>query len=333
MLFLLRLWLRKCGLYSPPLKARNGSPPRGRSILITSAPRSASIIAACGAVTNEPSSEDAGSGEWLHQVPRGEADPAAPSRRGFPPRSRLSRSEVDEVARRTMSRMSVDVGRTAGARRGGRDRRPRRAAGIEVYMLRRSAPSRAFPDAYVFPGGAVDDDDRSPLARVQLAGPWRPDGHEFTYAAIRETFEECGLLFADAAGRRGAAARGAGRAPRQERARSPRSSTTSACASTRAPSATSRGASRRRTAEHPFRRSLFRRRVPREQHARGRRRRNVRRSLGRAGRDGSGSRSADAARILPPTVLYLRRLAQFDGHGVPARVRRRARTVEPDRRP
>ena len=72
------------------------------------------------------------------------------------------------------------------------------AAGIEVYMLRRSSAARAFPDAYVFPGGAVDEADRSPAAQAQLAGPWRPEEHEYTYAAIRETFEECGLLFADA---------------------------------------------------------------------------------------------------------------------------------------
>ena len=72
-------------------------------------------------------------------------------------------------------------------------------AGIEAYMLRRNAGSRAFPDAYVFPGGAVDDGDRGPIARGQLVGAWRPAEHEFAYAAIRETFEECGLLYADAA--------------------------------------------------------------------------------------------------------------------------------------
>lgn len=70
--------------------------------------------------------------------------------------------------------------------------------GIDVYMLRRSATSPAFPDVFVFPGGTIDPDDRSPEARAVLAGHARPDDPGLTFAAIRETFEESGLLFADA---------------------------------------------------------------------------------------------------------------------------------------
>ncbi len=62
-------------------------------------------------------------------------------------------------------------------------------------MLRRSSRSPAVPDAFVFPGGTVDNNDRSPQARMRLAGQWRPAEPAFTYAAIRETYEECGLLF------------------------------------------------------------------------------------------------------------------------------------------
>lgn len=69
-------------------------------------------------------------------------------------------------------------------------------AGIEVYMLRRSSNSPAVPDAYVFPGGTIDRGDRSPMARMRLVGDWRPAEPAFTHAAIRETFEECGILFA-----------------------------------------------------------------------------------------------------------------------------------------
>jgi recombination protein RecT len=68
--------------------------------------------------------------------------------------------------------------------------------GIEVYMLRRSSKSPAVPDAYVFPGGTLDSTDYSPQARMRLAGRWRPAEPAFTFAAIRETFEECGLLYA-----------------------------------------------------------------------------------------------------------------------------------------
>jgi 8-oxo-dGTP pyrophosphatase MutT (NUDIX family) len=67
--------------------------------------------------------------------------------------------------------------------------------GIEVYMLRRRSNSPALPDAYVFPGGTVDNNDKSPQARMRLVGQWRPAEPAFTYAAIRETFEGCGLLF------------------------------------------------------------------------------------------------------------------------------------------
>src|ERR1700677_3908469 len=68
-------------------------------------------------------------------------------------------------------------------------------AGIEVYLLRRSSKSPGFPDAYVFPGGTLDKTDYSPQARMRLAGQWRPAEPAFPYAAIRETYEECGLLF------------------------------------------------------------------------------------------------------------------------------------------
>ena len=69
-------------------------------------------------------------------------------------------------------------------------------AGIEVYLLRRSSNSPGFPDAYVFPGGTLDKTDYSPQARMRMVGQWRPAEPAFTYAAIRETFEESGILLA-----------------------------------------------------------------------------------------------------------------------------------------
>jgi 8-oxo-dGTP pyrophosphatase MutT (NUDIX family) len=51
--------------------------------------------------------------------------------------------------------------------------------GIEVFMLRRSSHSAFMPDVFVFPGGRVDPADSAHV-----------------FAAARETFEECGLLFA-----------------------------------------------------------------------------------------------------------------------------------------
>ncbi|HEX3488926.1 MAG TPA: NUDIX hydrolase [Streptosporangiaceae bacterium] len=78
-------------------------------------------------------------------------------------------------------------------------------AGMEVYMLRRN-PSMAFaPGAMVFPGGSVDGRDAD--EEVAWAGPdaaaWGeilaapPDlARALVCAAVRETFEESGVLLA-----------------------------------------------------------------------------------------------------------------------------------------
>jgi 8-oxo-dGTP pyrophosphatase MutT (NUDIX family) len=78
-------------------------------------------------------------------------------------------------------------------------------SGFEVYMLRRK-PSMAFaPGAYVFPGGSVDQRDAD--EEVAWAGPRVEDwGQVFdappelaralVCAAVRETFEESGVLLA-----------------------------------------------------------------------------------------------------------------------------------------
>ncbi|HEX4346244.1 MAG TPA: NUDIX domain-containing protein [Vicinamibacterales bacterium] len=64
-------------------------------------------------------------------------------------------------------------------------------AGLEVFMVRRHEQLAFMGGAYVFPGGRVDAADR---------GPRDPDG--FRAAALRELFEEGGVLLArDASGR------------------------------------------------------------------------------------------------------------------------------------
>jgi 8-oxo-dGTP pyrophosphatase MutT (NUDIX family) len=69
-------------------------------------------------------------------------------------------------------------------------------AGFAVYLARRSAQSRFMPGAYVFPGGAVDPGDRAEAARERLVGTVRGIGFEFVVAALRELFEEAGVLIA-----------------------------------------------------------------------------------------------------------------------------------------
>jgi 8-oxo-dGTP pyrophosphatase MutT (NUDIX family) len=81
------------------------------------------------------------------------------------------------------------------------------ASGIEAFLLRRTAELEFAPGAYVFPGGSVDacDSDES----IGWAGPDPADfgarldappdrARALVGAAIRETFEESGVLLAGA---------------------------------------------------------------------------------------------------------------------------------------
>jgi 8-oxo-dGTP pyrophosphatase MutT (NUDIX family) len=82
--------------------------------------------------------------------------------------------------------------------------------GLEVFMLRRNLTSIFVAGAYVFPGGAVDDSDRAPEIARRCRG--RTDneasaalglvhgGLGFWVAAVRECFEEAGLLLASVSG-------------------------------------------------------------------------------------------------------------------------------------
>ncbi|MEM7288396.1 MAG: NUDIX hydrolase [Actinomycetota bacterium] len=77
---------------------------------------------------------------------------------------------------------------------------------LQVLMLKRNARSIFVGDMWVFPGGAVDEADRHPDVEDLVEG-WSDDsasrriarpagGLGFWVAALRETFEEAGLLLA-----------------------------------------------------------------------------------------------------------------------------------------
>jgi 8-oxo-dGTP pyrophosphatase MutT (NUDIX family) len=79
--------------------------------------------------------------------------------------------------------------------------------GIEAFLLRRTAELEFAPGAYVFPGGSVDARDADP--GVGWAGPGPADfatlldvppdrARALVCAAVRETFEESGVLLAGA---------------------------------------------------------------------------------------------------------------------------------------
>jgi len=78
------------------------------------------------------------------------------------------------------------------------------AGGLETFMVRRHARSRVAPSAYVFPGGTVRPDDGRfgtalpANALVDRADSPVPDADATAYfvAAVRELFEEAGVLLA-----------------------------------------------------------------------------------------------------------------------------------------
>jgi 8-oxo-dGTP pyrophosphatase MutT (NUDIX family) len=80
--------------------------------------------------------------------------------------------------------------------------------GLEVLLLRRVRSAGFVPGAYVFPGGRVDADDAAPALVARLAGLGAevarrrlglgredvPTAQAYVIAALREAFEETGLL-------------------------------------------------------------------------------------------------------------------------------------------
>jgi len=74
-------------------------------------------------------------------------------------------------------------------------------AGLEVFLVQRHRRSGFLPNAWVFPGGAVEDTDRRRAADAELRGGEalaafglpREDALAYGLAAVRETHEESGI--------------------------------------------------------------------------------------------------------------------------------------------
>jgi recombination protein RecT len=69
-------------------------------------------------------------------------------------------------------------------------------AGVEVLMTRRSASASFAPGAYVFPGGAIDAADSAMHAIAARRSTQGDMQLTQAIAAIRESFEELGVLLA-----------------------------------------------------------------------------------------------------------------------------------------
>jgi 8-oxo-dGTP pyrophosphatase MutT (NUDIX family) len=85
----------------------------------------------------------------------------------------------------------------------------RGASDVQVLMLRRTSTMKFAPGAYVFPGGSVDPADYgaeigwqgpSPAEFGARLGATAEVARALVCAAVRETFEESGVLLAGAAG-------------------------------------------------------------------------------------------------------------------------------------
>jgi 8-oxo-dGTP pyrophosphatase MutT (NUDIX family) len=83
----------------------------------------------------------------------------------------------------------------------------RHGSGVEVYLLRRVATMAFAAGQHVFPGGSVDprDGERSPAWAGRSAADWglslgcaSATARALVCAAVRETFEESGVLLAGA---------------------------------------------------------------------------------------------------------------------------------------
>jgi 8-oxo-dGTP pyrophosphatase MutT (NUDIX family) len=68
--------------------------------------------------------------------------------------------------------------------------------GLGVYLTRRSPQSRFMPDAFVFPGGRVEPADAAIASGPRVRGRAGDVASDLAVAAVRELFEEAGILLA-----------------------------------------------------------------------------------------------------------------------------------------
>jgi 8-oxo-dGTP pyrophosphatase MutT (NUDIX family) len=76
------------------------------------------------------------------------------------------------------------------------------ARGLEVFMVQRHHQIDFATGAMVFPGGKVEEADADPVLAARCDASVGDDLRALHAAAIRETFEECGVLLARPAGSR-----------------------------------------------------------------------------------------------------------------------------------
>src|SRR6185295_16168367 len=68
------------------------------------------------------------------------------------------------------------------------------ASGPEVLMLQRTQSAVFLGGAYVFPGGSLDESDADPRILKRIRGETKIPPAPYWVAAVRECFEEAGVL-------------------------------------------------------------------------------------------------------------------------------------------
>src|SRR5205814_7068258 len=68
------------------------------------------------------------------------------------------------------------------------------AQGPEVLMLQRTQSAVFLGGAYVFPGGSLDESDADPRILKRIRGAAKIPPAPYWVAAVRECFEEAGIL-------------------------------------------------------------------------------------------------------------------------------------------
>lgn len=93
--------------------------------------------------------------------------------------------DEDETPSRPRPAATIVLGREAGA------------SDFEVLLLKRPASARFAAGAYVFPGGKIDAGDADEAFESRMPKTGRDAEPAAVLAALRELFEETGLLLAD----------------------------------------------------------------------------------------------------------------------------------------
>lgn len=124
---------------------------------------------------------------------------AGPGRRRAAERSEPPLTESERIEREEFERGHVAPGddpvppRPAATAVLARERR----GGLELLFLRRPDEARFAAGAYVFPGGVIDPEDEDPAFVERLGARATRAEPAALVAALREAFEETGLLPAD----------------------------------------------------------------------------------------------------------------------------------------